>query len=272
MSFEDSFQRPGGERLPHSPVETVLQTRESESSDRLKGGGNKSEFHQLKDDGKIIFKPHSGEDPKLRDYGEFYKRERASYLVDRVLDLDIIPPTVIRELDGEVGSAQEFVEDPVVVGDLFGEDEDDRTFRDTEFQEQAIRLWIFDYLIWNSDRHWGNALVKNNKLYAIDNGCSFGICDPVYLDTYYDTDIPEALRLHFLERLHNEALLEISTELLRELLSEEEVEAFRYRWNNLKNMLSTSIRIFDREQLRYSEKYNAEGEDEPEESDWRWIG
>uniref|UniRef100_A0A6M3JQK2 PI3K/PI4K catalytic domain-containing protein n=1 Tax=viral metagenome TaxID=1070528 RepID=A0A6M3JQK2_9ZZZZ len=64
--------------------------------------------------------------------------ERAAYLLDRMLHFNIVPPTVLQLLEGEVISAQKFVKGK----------------RPRISIPPILALW--DYIIDNSDRHDGN--------------------------------------------------------------------------------------------------------------------
>ena len=56
-----------------------------------------------------VYKPQSGERP-LRDFPSgLHKRERASYLLSRILGWPAIPPTVIRDGPHGEGSVQMFI-------------------------------------------------------------------------------------------------------------------------------------------------------------------
>jgi len=74
---------------------------------------------------RCVFKPLSGESSAVkaeisRDTGcapesiyPFYTMERLAYTVSEHFGFDVVPPTVIREIEGEVGSLQFFLEDYV---------------------------------------------------------------------------------------------------------------------------------------------------------------
>ena len=63
-----------------SPKEEVLATREKISSKKIGLGVTDSSFVELKDDGKGVFKT------------ELYTNERAAYLIDRFLGINLTPP------------------------------------------------------------------------------------------------------------------------------------------------------------------------------------
>lgn len=123
-----------------------------------------------------IFKPKIGEVEAPRNNipkQTQYIRETAGYEVSKALGLNIVPPTVIR--DG--GSMQ------MIVGgatELFKADTSD--IREEINIKRFEIASVFDYLIYNNDRHLGNILMTDppKGLYAgykdfvlIDHGYSF---------------------------------------------------------------------------------------------------
>ena len=158
------------EEVPdNDEIERILETRAKVSGGWLEGDNKNAVFlYGLENDGKGIFKPKKGENKDLAggiEVGTYFKRERAAYLVSHALGLDVVPPTVIRAFDGEVGSFQRFVSDGKD-GWLMSQEDWDKN------REGFIKLWVFDYIIWSADRNLGNFLAKDDKLFAIDNGLS----------------------------------------------------------------------------------------------------
>ncbi|WP_413574771.1 hypothetical protein ACLVWU_11130 [Bdellovibrio sp. HCB290] len=85
--------------------------------------------------------------------------EVAAYKIDNYLGLNSVPVTVIRTLDGVIGSVQYRV----------------RAVRDhVGYIRDPAQTGLLDYLIGNPDRHGENFLQRNDgKLIAIDHGLSF---------------------------------------------------------------------------------------------------
>ncbi|MFY9493123.1 MAG: hypothetical protein WAP55_01440 [Minisyncoccia bacterium] len=226
------------ERL-RSPLETpeegVLESREKTDSKLLGGGCNTTVFIELKDDGSGIFKPKSGENENLRENiraGTYFQRERAAYLLDKFLGFDLVPPTVVREIDGEIGSFQQFIPDAQP-----GRRVEHSELDEAAIKQQLIKLWIFDCIIFNSDRHWSNFLVKDKKVYAIDNGLSFG--DEIFYphDSFFDVPIPPEIVEGIKKFLLWKEGRKICEDLLGELLSSEEVAACMRRIERIASII-----------------------------------
>lgn len=217
-----------------TPEENILESRVKTKEKTMFGGSNEVVFIELKDDGSGIFKPADGEQRYLRDeipHGSYYLRERAAYLINRFLNFDLVPPTIIREIEGRVGSLQQFVTDAKEGYEL------PEIWREDKYRNDLIKMLIFDYIIWNTDRHSGNFLVKDGKILAIDNGLSFGRDDFVSVKQCAGYEIPSAI----LENLKNflgwgegKAILK---DLLLELLESEEVEACFRRLEYISKLL-----------------------------------
>ncbi|MFA5830972.1 MAG: hypothetical protein WC878_04040 [Candidatus Paceibacterota bacterium] len=229
--FEDEKKELKEWRKKTSPVE--LEKGMVKRSRELIGGANKVFFVEFIGDESGIFKPASGEFAYSKNHiekGTLYKRERAAYLADYFFNFGIVPPTIIREIDGEEGSVQRFIPDTVPYSDVWKFSMPD----EKDFQYQMKHLWIFDFLIHNSDRRSVNLLFSglcdeppcNITLHAIDNGCSFSEDKSCFAAEFYDEDIPEELTTKIKEFAEDKHRQEILRELLLPLLTEKEINAF----------------------------------------------
>lgn len=88
-------------------------------------------------------------------YWESYRSEIAAYELDRMLDLNMVPPTVEKRVNGTVMSAQMFVDRCVWLKELKGKQPPDVE----AWNRQVHRHRVFDNLIANIDRNAGNLLV-----------------------------------------------------------------------------------------------------------------
>ncbi len=210
------------------PKEEVLETYEKSSEKKIGYGVTSASFIELKGDGKVVFKT------------EDYRGERAAYLVDRFLGFNLVPPTVIRRIDGREGSAQEFISDARPAAELPFEDFH-ALYRGDAQSQKMIEMWLFDTMIGNTDRHGNNFLIDNDKkIYAIDNGRSFGEYGGFYGKLYQfeglfknrdwlmrgaknfvDKQLPENVIIKMKKFLENTDGQEILENLLGEIFSEE---------------------------------------------------
>ncbi|HSD65373.1 MAG TPA: hypothetical protein VLF95_01660, partial [Vicinamibacteria bacterium] len=89
-----------------------------------------------------------------RGFRESYKAEIAAYELDKLLKLDMVPPSVERQLEGSRGAAQLWVEDVTPLARDASPGGSDRA----HWEDQVGRMRMFDNLIGNQDRNQGNIL------------------------------------------------------------------------------------------------------------------
>jgi hypothetical protein len=263
MTFEpDKLNR--DEDKEAGPIETlqekILETREVTNSRALDGGGYTSMFVELKDDGAGVFKPANSE-VAYREHAEagtYYKRERAAYLVDKFLGFNLVPPTVIRKINNQDGSFQEFIPDAKTYSECqFSDSEEDREqIQGDTWRSEAIKLWIFDYIIYNSDRNKGNLLIKNGKISVIDNGGTFAADKLDRVVDFYNVSIPEEIKSNVAHLISNEQNQNALKTLLSELLSPGEVEAFFFRVKAIGKIMAEKGKISfdDEKELTFMEQ------------------
>jgi hypothetical protein len=107
--------------------------------------------------------------------GDRYQNEVAAYRIDRLLGIGMIPPTVLRKINGITGSVQLWIENAI--------SEQDRRLEDlrppdmTDYQQQLSRMQLLDLLILNTERDDTNMLVTTSdwKLHLIDHSRAFGL-------------------------------------------------------------------------------------------------
>lgn len=229
--------------LDKTSVEKLLENGEVEIVSEVRGS-SKVEILKFKDGDKAIFKSKSGEiDFSCAGYepGTLYKRERAAYLIDRFLDFGLVPTTVIREIDGDVGSVQEF-KDAKTASELSYEE------RYKVSSAEYGKLCLFDYIIWNTDRTRENYLIEDKTLWAIDNGLSFnnrpysGVITESLLAGPPSPDTISKLK-SFIE---DEELKKALRGLLAECLSQQEIDACFARIEKIgKTVMKAGRVLFD---------------------------
>lgn len=104
-------------------------------------------------------------------FRENYQAEIVAYELDKLLAMDMVPPTVERQLQGTNGSAQQWVEDIVDATDPTRPEGKDRE----QWDRDVLRMTMFDSLIGNRARVSGNMLRDGAwNLILIDHSRAFG--------------------------------------------------------------------------------------------------
>jgi hypothetical protein len=181
---------------------------------------------------RAIFKSFSAEPtgPSTSlELGDRYQREVAAYRLARLLGLRLVPPAVLRRIDGEEGSLQLWVEG--ALSEEGRRSEDLRPPDPGAYRRQRARMQVFDVLIHNHERGPDNVLVTPDdwRLHLIDHARAFGprCTRPPSLE-----DVPVAADPVLTERLR--ALdRDILQRELGELLADEEIAALLKRRDQL---------------------------------------
>jgi len=155
----------------YQEIEEYLRTAECVSLEEL--GPDKAARCTLRPGGPVARMAWRSLPPGIyRGFWESYKTEIAAYELDKLLKMDMVPPTVERQLQGSNGAAQLWVENVLGV-------KADKPAADTnqaDWENQLVRMKLFDNLIGNRDRNWGNMLRDAAwNLILIDHSRAFGV-------------------------------------------------------------------------------------------------
>lgn len=164
-------------------------------------------------------------------YLEGWRYEVAAYVVDKLIGLGMVPPTVTRVWEGRTGSCQLWIDGTALYRDQAKKPSLEAEFQSDRWKDAGYRAQFFDDLIGNEDRHQGNVLVtRDTRAVLIDHSRTFRI-GPSYTEaipfsekTVAPEDLMRRLPRALVERTAalDEAALR---EALRGLLSEAEIRA-----------------------------------------------
>ncbi len=111
---------------------------------------------------------------------ESYETEVAAYQIDRMLGLDMVPPTVVREIDGQKGSLQLWVDGCRLYEDVEGDDHET-----VSWEQQMSHMRVFDAVIGNWARGPRDYMVDDDwNVVLIDHSQAFSSSH--YLDEQLD--------------------------------------------------------------------------------------
>jgi hypothetical protein len=154
----------------YQEIEEYLRTAECVSMEAL--GKDRSARCTFRPGGPVARMAWKSLPPgTYRGFWESYKADIAAYELDKLLSLDMVPPAVERQLQGNNGAAQLWVEGILEVK----ADESPGESRRADWEQQLVRMTMFDDLIGNRDRNRGNTLRDVGwKLILIDHSRAFG--------------------------------------------------------------------------------------------------
>ena len=153
-----------------------------------------------------------------------YQHEMAAYRLDRALSLDIVPVTVLRTIDGQTGSVQEWVEGAVDQEAALAYDLN--LFDSAEITRQLAYGAIFDVLIGNDYRKPGDilCLIGAHRLYFIDHSKAFSTSTDISFDQTATGRVAPSF-VDAIKRLDRHSLIQE----LGELISEDQIDALLTR-------------------------------------------
>jgi len=146
-------------------IESVLERGEIESAETLEGYFPFKKV-EIKDDGKGIFRPDGFMYERLEKKEDLRTEfELLAFSIDKILGFGLVPPTVFREVGGQKGTLQMFIENGKIAGS-YG-----RNWPEAVNEQDIFRAAVFDLLINAQDRHEGNFLVDpvSKKIWLIDH-------------------------------------------------------------------------------------------------------
>ncbi|MBF0361367.1 MAG: hypothetical protein HQK49_10160 [Oligoflexia bacterium] len=126
---------------------------------------------------KGLFKPQCGEvaGKEMSTDGRSFLHERAAFVVDQMIDANLIPPTVLQY--SSIDDPDDFYFNKnEVKGSLQYWFENTTSARKLKKSKMSMDLTLLDFVIGNCDRHVGNILFDKSNTkqeIAIDNGLSF---------------------------------------------------------------------------------------------------
>ncbi len=125
---------------------------------------------QTIDVSRIIFETPQGMELNFRDT---YKHNIAAYLLDKALDLGMVPVSVERKVKGKTAAVTWWVDD-VLMTEKERNKQNIQSPDLAEWNKQMYICRVFDQLIYNMDRNLGNIVItKDWDVWMIDHTRSF---------------------------------------------------------------------------------------------------
>jgi len=168
-------------------------------------------------------------------YTDSWKWEVAAYRIDKLLDLNMVPPTTERRFQGDHGSIQIWADVEMTLKQKMEKNIKMPSYK-IFFWNRALYLQrFFDNLIGNEDRHQNNYLItKDWRLILIDHSRSFRTSKKFTTELLYTEKRPEGpMEMKELPRTLVDKLKALTAESVKaavgEYLTDEEVKAVLLR-------------------------------------------
>ena len=160
----------------HQEIEDYLRTAECVKLER--SGTNRVARCYLRPGGPVARMAWRAAPPGVHQgFRDSYKAEIAAYELDKLLEMEMVPPAVERQLAGNRGGAQVWVENIV---DLSG-DEAPPAMHRANWDSQVARMTMFDNVIGNQGRSRATMLRDAAwNLILIDHSRAFGVETELY--------------------------------------------------------------------------------------------
>jgi hypothetical protein len=156
--YESSAKQAAGSKIwlgRHAEIEAFIRSAKIVGEEEIKVGVTKPQRMLLEPGGPVAAVAWSKVHGRHLGYWDSYKADIAAYEVDKLLQLDMIPPVVEKRHRGELGRASMWV-DNVRMWDM----KQPMTAPDpAAFLRQSTRMKMFDNFVGNTDRNAGNLLV-----------------------------------------------------------------------------------------------------------------
>jgi hypothetical protein len=196
---------------------------------RLVDASNATLFGEIAVGQKVfncIYKPVTGERP-LWDFpdGTLANREYAAYLISEAMQLNCVPPTLLREGPFGLGMVQLWIDidEEIDLAELYRQD-----------LPRLRNLALFDVVINNTDRKIGHLLpIMNGHIYGCDHGVTFHSEDKLRTVLWqWEQDELLASEIATLDLLQNELSSEVG-EQIKQLITQQEFTALQLRVSRL---------------------------------------
>lgn len=133
---------------------------------------------------------------RMRGFVENWRWEIAAYRMDKLLGLNMVPPTVEKMFQNDLGSCQLWVDAKMSLRDKYEQNIDTPSYKVFQWNRALYLQRAFDNLIANEDRHQNQYLITEDwRIILIDHSRSFRTSGKYAKKLIYDENYKEGPRL-----------------------------------------------------------------------------
>jgi hypothetical protein len=194
---------------------------------------------------------------RMRGFIENWKWEIAAYRMDKLLGLNMVPPTVEKEFQNDRGSCQLWIDAKMSLKDKYEQNIDTPSYKVFPWNRALYLQRAFDNLIANEDRHQNQYLITEDwRIILIDHSRSFRTSGKFAKRLIYDEKYKEGPRLmKQLPRAFVEKLKALDAESIKaavgEFLTDKEIEYVLIRRDLIIDWLNKYIKKQGEENVLY---------------------
>ncbi len=204
---------------------------------------------------KAIWKNPEG---RMKGFMENWRWEIAAYLLDKYLNLNMVPPTVERRFQGNRGSCQLWVDSMMSLKQKVEDKVKTPSYKIFYWNRALYLQRAFDNLIANEDRHQNQYLITDDwRMILIDHSRTFRTSKKFTKNLIYDekykegpTFIMREIPKDLYEKLKT-LNIEVIKEVVGEYLTDEEIEATLKRRDLMIEWLDKRIKKMGEEKVLY---------------------
>lgn len=130
---------------------------------------------------------------RMKGFLESWKWEIAAYRLDKLLGLNMVPVTVEKRFQGDLGSCQLWIEDTFTLKNQKDEGREKKSYEIFPWNLSLFKQRAWDNLIYNTDRHLNQYLITREdfRMLLIDHSRSFAVSRASMKKLIYDEKYKE---------------------------------------------------------------------------------
>lgn len=194
---------------------------------------------------------------RMKGFLESWKWEIAAYRIDKLIGLDMVPVTVERRFQKDLGSCQLWIEDTFTLKDKAEKKLKTPSYKVFPWNRALFKQRAWDNLIYNTDRHQNQYLITQDwRMLLIDHSRSFATSKASVRKLIYDEKYAEGpFLMKELPRTLYENIKALTAEKIKgvvgDYLTDNEIEAVLKRRDLIVSWMEKRIKELGEDKVLY---------------------